>query len=96
MRPLGEYLRAFRIIGAPSVETDLAFGDQTLEGVAQRGGRLWFDLLHVQLVEIDTVRLEAAQRAPLEAIAGLVDDVEPDVRAAVRQRLDGFLRGDEK
>jgi hypothetical protein len=42
------------------------------------------------------VRLEAAQRAPLDAIAGLVDDVEPDVRAAVRQRLDEFLLGDEK
>ncbi len=42
------------------------------------------------------VRLEAVQRAPLEAIAELVDDVEPDVRAAVRQRLSEFLLGDDK
>lgn len=39
------------------------------------------------------VRLEAAQIAPLEDIAGLVDDVEPDVRAAVRQRLNDLLLG---
>jgi hypothetical protein len=37
------------------------------------------------------VRLEAAQHAPLESIAELVDDVEPDVRSAVRQRLNEFL-----
>jgi LRV protein FeS4 cluster/Leucine rich repeat variant len=39
------------------------------------------------------VRLEAAQIAPLEDIAGLADDVEPDVRAAVRQRLNDLLLG---
>ena len=40
------------------------------------------------------VRLEAVQRAPLEDIAELVDDVEPDVRAIVRKRLNEFLLGD--
>jgi hypothetical protein len=40
------------------------------------------------------VRLEAAQIAPLEWIAELVDDIEPDVRALVRQRLNDFLVGD--
>jgi len=42
------------------------------------------------------VRLEAAQLAPLEDIAELVDDVEPDVRAAVRQRLNDFLLGENE
>jgi Mg/Co/Ni transporter MgtE len=42
------------------------------------------------------VRLEAAQRAPLESIAELVDDVEPDVREAVRQRLSDYLLGEDK
>ena len=40
------------------------------------------------------VRLEAVQLAPVECITELVDDVEPDVRAAVRQRLNEFLLGD--
>jgi hypothetical protein len=40
------------------------------------------------------VRLEAAQLAPLELVAELVDDVEADVRAVVRQRLNDFLGGD--
>jgi hypothetical protein len=44
------------------------------------------------LQDVDwVVRLEAVQRAPLECITELVDDVEPDVRAAVRQRLNEFL-----
>jgi hypothetical protein len=34
------------------------------------------------------------QLAPLELVAELVDDVEPDVRVAVRQRLDEFLPGE--
>ena len=42
------------------------------------------------------VRLEAVQRAPVEFITELVDDDEPDVRAAVRQRLDEFLQGDNQ
>jgi Mg/Co/Ni transporter MgtE len=42
------------------------------------------------------VRLEAVQLAPLEFITELVDDIEPDVRAAVRQRLDEFLLGDNQ
>lgn len=42
------------------------------------------------------VRLEAVLRAPLEAIVRMVDDVEPDVCAAARQRLSQFLLGDEK
>jgi Mg/Co/Ni transporter MgtE len=40
------------------------------------------------------VRLEAVQIVPLEYLAELVDDVEPDVRAVVRQRLNDFLVGD--
>jgi len=40
------------------------------------------------------VRLEAVHSAPLESIAELVDDVEADVRAAVRQRLNKLLRGE--
>ncbi|MBI4809198.1 MAG: (Fe-S) protein [Nitrosomonadales bacterium] len=42
------------------------------------------------------VRLEAVQRAPLESIAELVDDVEADVSAAVRKRLNDFLLGEDK
>jgi len=42
------------------------------------------------------VRLRAAEHAPLESIAELVDDAEPDVRAVVRQRLNEYLMGDEK
>ncbi|HEX5363891.1 MAG TPA: (Fe-S) protein, partial [Gallionella sp.] len=42
------------------------------------------------------VRLEAAQHAPLESIAELVDDIEPDVRSVVRQRLGEFLQGDHE
>jgi len=41
------------------------------------------------------VRLEAVQRVPLEAVAEMVDDAEPDVRAAVRQRLNEFLLRDD-
>jgi hypothetical protein len=42
------------------------------------------------------VRLEASRHAPLEAITELVDDVEPDVRAAVQHRLNEFLHhGDD-
>jgi hypothetical protein len=40
------------------------------------------------------VRLEAAQVAPVEFIAKLVDDIEPDVQAIVRQRLDVLLPGE--
>jgi hypothetical protein len=42
------------------------------------------------------VRLEAVRLAPLELVAELVDDVEPDVRAAARQRLDEFLHGENE
>ena len=42
------------------------------------------------------VRLEASRHAPLEAITELVDDEEPDVRAAVQHRLNDFLHGDDK
>jgi hypothetical protein len=41
------------------------------------------------------VRLEAVKNASLENIAALVDDAEPDVRALVRRRLDGFFHEDE-
>ncbi|MFA6063033.1 MAG: hypothetical protein WC736_10565 [Gallionella sp.] len=41
------------------------------------------------------VRLEAVTCAPLEDVALLVGDVEPDVRAAVYRRLNGFLQEDE-
>jgi hypothetical protein len=42
------------------------------------------------------VRLEAAQLAPLEDIAEMVDDVEPDVRATVLKRLNEFLHGEDE
>jgi hypothetical protein len=42
------------------------------------------------------VRLEASKHAPLEAITELVDDIEPDVRAAVQHRLNEFLHGEDK
>ncbi len=38
------------------------------------------------------VRLEAVMHAPLDAIAELVDDAEPDVREAVDHRLNGFCK----
>jgi hypothetical protein len=41
------------------------------------------------------VRLEVVRRAPVEVIAELVDDPEPDVRSLVRARLEGFLLEDE-
>jgi hypothetical protein len=41
------------------------------------------------------VRLEAAGRAPMEAVAALVDDPDRDVRERVRNRLTDFLRAKE-
>jgi hypothetical protein len=81
----------------PPFALGLLMNDEDVEVRRIVASRVLSDAAEQMLKDEDwLVRLEAAKHAPLEAITELVDDVEPDVRAAVRQRLNEFLPGDDK
>jgi hypothetical protein len=71
-------------------------GDEDAEVRRIAAARMLPDDAALMLTDADwLVRLEAVMHAPLDGIVELVDDAEPDVRAAVNRRLNGFLQEDE-
>ncbi len=80
----------------PSFALRRMAGDEDAEVRRIAAARMLPEDAALMLADVDwLVRFEAVLRAPLDAIAELVDDAEPDVRAAVYRRLNGFLQEDE-